>query len=80
MEGSEDEMAGRSGKGDPKKKHKVNVPEASSALFEKVPATFSEFKATLAKEASEAQTQLGAEKRSGQPAGDGGAEDALWSS
>ena len=74
MEDSEDEMTGRRGQGDPKKKRKVNVPGASSALFEKVTATFNKLKATLANEVFEAQTQLDAEKRSDQPAGDDRAE------
>ena len=74
LEDSEDEMAGRSGKGEPKKKRRVDVPQASQALFEKVTATFNKFKATLAKEVSEAQTQLDAEKSLDQPAADDRAE------
>ena len=69
LEDREDEMAGRSGKGNPKKKRKVNVPGASSALFEKVTATFSKLKAILVNEAFEAQTQLDAEKKVGPASG-----------
>ena len=40
MEDSDDDLAGKSGKGAPKKKRKVNVPKASPVFFEKVTATF----------------------------------------
>ena len=69
MEESDDDLASKSGKGAPKKKRKVNVPEASSVFFEKVTATFNRFVATIEKYASEAQTQLDAEKEVGAASG-----------
>ena len=63
LEDSDDELAGKSGTSAPKNKRKVNAPEASSALFEKVTAMLNRFMATLEKYVSEAQTQLDAEKK-----------------